>query len=180
METTFIFVRHGEPKYDEIKKNEAYGLAWDFGRLTDDGVKQAQQRALDERFKDADLIISSPYTRSLETAAIIAGKTGLPVRVETNLHEWAPDLTFNNTYSEERTQQIHQLTKEFFSGDGERPLDSPFNYESLSMVRQRVEDVLNRYTSYKKVIVVCHGIVMNSMTFFKDHVEYCGVRVIKR
>ena len=180
METTFILIRHGEPRYDEIKKDDQYGLAWDFGRLTDEGVKQALERAKDPLLKDADLIISSPYTRSLETAAIIAGKTGHFVRVETNLHEWAPDLTFQYSFTPEREAEIRALTNEFFSGDGERPQHSKYHYESLSEVRHRVLDVLDRYLTYKKVIVVCHGIVMNALTAFKDHVEYCGVRVIKR
>lgn len=179
MSTTFILVRHGEPRYDEIKVDDNYGIAWDFGRLTDDGVKQAIDRAKDPRFIDADLIISSPYTRALETAAIIAGKIGLHVRVENDLHEWSPDLTFNYRFGPEKEAEMKQVMNEFFKGDGERPEHSTFRYESLSEVRERVLKVLNRYLSYDKVIVACHGLVMNSLTTFKDHVAFCGVRVIK-
>ncbi len=179
MSTTFILIRHGEPRYDEIQKTETTGLAWDFGRLTDDGVKQALARAKDERLQDADIIISSPYTRALETAGIIASYTKIPLRVETNLHEWSPDVTFNYRFGPEKEAEMRQVMDEFFGGNGERPRDSKLKYESLSEVKGRVHEVLQKYTSYKKVIVVCHGIVMNAMTTFKDKVAFCGVREIE-
>ena len=178
MTTTFLLVRHGEPRYDEIKVNDPYGLAWDFGRLTDQGVLQAKERAKDPRFKDAELIISSPYTRALETAAIIAGKTGLDVRVENDLHEWSPDLTFSYGFSEKRADQMKEIMKEYHAYKGERPEDSSFYYESISDVKKRVLRVLNRYKNYRKVIVVCHGIVMNSVIVFDDYINYFEVRVL--
>ncbi len=179
MSTTFILVRHGEPRYDELMVDNQYGIAWDFGRLTDAGIEQALERAKDPRFSDADLILSSPYTRSLETAAIIASKTGLSVRVETNLHEWSPDLTFNYRFGREKEDEIKAVMDEYFTHKGERPVDSKLQWESISNVRKRVMDVLNNYLSYQKVIVVCHGIVMNSVTEFNDKVPFCGVREIQ-
>lgn len=49
---------------------------------------------MDERLKGADIILASPYTRTLQTAAIISKNTGIPIEVETDLLEWMPDLTF--------------------------------------------------------------------------------------
>ncbi len=178
MSTTFILVRHGEPRYDEIKKDDKYGIAWDFGRLTDDGVEQAKHRAEDNRFSDADLIISSPYTRALETAAIIASKTGLDIRVETNLHEWTPDITYHYSFSPEKQEEIKESVREFFSCEGIKPLHSKLKWEELSHVKDRVMKVLNTYLSCKKVIVVCHGIVINSLTSFGEQIPFCGVREI--
>ena len=179
METTFILVRHGEPRYDEIKVDETHGIAWDFGRLTDEGIKQAKERARDSRFSDADLIISSPYTRALETAAVIASYTGLDIRVENDLHEWAPDLTFNYRFGPKQEEEMQAIMTEYFNYKGERPDHSIYHWESVSNVKKRVTHVLSKYTSYHKVIVVCHGIVMDSMTEFDHRYDFCGTAEIK-
>ena len=178
MSTLFILVRHGEPRYDEIQVDDKYGIAWDFGRLTDAGVKQAKDRAKDPRFQDADLILSSPYTRALETAANIASHTGLAIRVENDLHEWSPDLTFNYRFGPERASEMKAVMDEYFQHQGERPVDSIYHWESVSDVKKRVLSVLEKYTHYHKVIVVCHGIVMNSLTTFGDRLDYCETREI--
>ncbi len=50
-------------------------------------VRHGEATAIDERLKSAQLIVASPYTRALETAAIISRETGLKIRVEVDLHE---------------------------------------------------------------------------------------------
>ncbi|HHT55697.1 MAG TPA: histidine phosphatase family protein, partial [Acholeplasma sp.] len=61
-----ILIRHGEPNYENVSKWGEIGLGFEFGELTELGEKQAFDRAKDERLKDADLIVSSPYTRALQ------------------------------------------------------------------------------------------------------------------
>jgi hypothetical protein len=36
--------------------------------------------------------------------------------------------------------------------------------------------VIDNYLDYQKIIVVCHGVVMSSLTRFDDIIEHCGVR----
>ena len=48
---------------------------------------QAEAAARDPRLKNAEFIVSSPYTRALQTAQIISRETGLPVAVDLDLHE---------------------------------------------------------------------------------------------
>ena len=57
--------------------------------------------AVDARLKTAELIVSSPYTRALQTAAIISRETGLKICIEVDLHEWETDKTNQYTTSEE-------------------------------------------------------------------------------
>ena len=54
--------------------------------------------AVDARLKTAELIVSSPYTRALQTAAIISRETGLKICIEVDLHEWEPDKTNQSLY----------------------------------------------------------------------------------
>ena len=90
--TKFILIRHGEPRYDQVLRKESYSLGYDFGKLTINGIEQAKKVATDPRLTDADIIVSSPFTRALQTAANIAAIKNLEVLVENDLHEWIPDI----------------------------------------------------------------------------------------
>ena len=85
MNTKYILVRHGEPRYDEVRERHYFGMGYDLGRLTENGVAQAEARAKDSLFDDADLIISSPYTRALQTAAIISRLRNIPLASHASL-----------------------------------------------------------------------------------------------
>ncbi len=172
MNTQFIFVRHGEPRYDEVLERGYFGMGYDLGKLTDRGVLQAEERALDPIFKGAELIISSPYTRALQTAAIISRITQIPLTVENDLHEWMPDTKFLFD------QDIHKVFQEYWDAQGRRNAAHQYRWESYDDLRKRVQLTLIRYQKYKKVVVICHGIVMSTMTRFDDVIEHCGVRVV--
>ena len=94
--TTFIFIRHGEPRYDEVIARGYKNQGYDLGKLTDRGVSQAEAVAKESILTGAQLIIASPYTRALQTAAIISRITQIPLVVENDLHEWMPDTSFSD------------------------------------------------------------------------------------
>ncbi len=171
--TKVLLVRHGEPRYDEVEKKGFFGLGHDFGRLTETGQQQAIERASDERFKDAQLILSSPYTRALQTAAIISRITNISLAVETDLHEWLLDET--------QTYQVDDWGAhwhEYSTSKGVKTPESKYPWESFQSMKNRFEAVLNRYKQYDKIIVVCHEFVLTTQTFFGEKVEFCGVREI--
>ncbi len=172
METKFILIRHGEPRYDEVLERGYFGMGYDLGKLTERGVLQAEQRAKDPLLKDAELIISSPYTRALQTAAIISRVTGIKLTVENDLHEWMPDTKFLFD------QDANQSFQEYLQAKGIRQLNHQYRWESYGDLKKRVELSLIKYKNYKKVIVVCHGIVMSTLTRFDDVIEHCGVREV--
>ncbi|PKK97131.1 MAG: histidine phosphatase family protein [Tenericutes bacterium HGW-Tenericutes-3] len=172
MSTQFIFVRHGEPRYDEVQERGYFGMGYDLGKLTERGVIQAEQRALDPIFEGAELIIASPYTRALQTAAIISRVTQIPLTVENDLHEWMPDTKFLFD------QDIHLVFQEYWDAQGKRNVSHKYRWESYEDLQKRVQLTLIKYKNYKKVVVVCHGIVMSTMTRFDDVIEHCGVREV--
>ena len=90
---TFYLVRHGQPDYSGLQERGLFGFGRDFAPLSPLGVQQAEKAAQDARLQQAELIVSSPYTRALQTAQIISLRTGIPVTVELDLHEWVPDWT---------------------------------------------------------------------------------------
>ncbi len=171
--TQFILIRHGEPRYDEVVDKGIYGMAYNFGRLTDNGINQAKEVAKDVRLSRSQLIISSPFTRSLQTAANIASHVGLDVVVEHDLHEWLPDMNPHADIDGQKAFETYMISK------GELDRSSGFNYETFDLIKKRMELVLLKYTHLDKVIVVSHGISISSLTHFDDVIEHCGVRVIE-
>lgn len=167
-----ILIRHGEPNYENVHKWGRVGLGFEFGELTELGEEQAYERSKDKNLHDADLIVSSPYTRALQTAAIISKETGINLKVESELHEWFPDIDFIYNY------EVFDASSEYFSVGGIRPKNSKFRYEEYETIKKRVRKVLEKYKEYNKVIFVCHGLVMNSQTNFEDRIEHCGVREV--
>lgn len=168
-----IVIRHGEPRYDEVISRGYKGMGYELGKLTEKGKAQAEAVSLDDRLKGASLILSSPYTRALETAAIISKNTGIPIEVENDLHEWMPDLTFTFDYDGELAYQHYIKHK------GIRDSDIPYRWETYSMVQKRVKNAILKHQHHEKIVVVCHGIVMSSLTYFEDLIEYCGIREVK-
>lgn len=73
----FYLVRHGEAVYDHMLENGFWGFGRDFAPLSEKGKEQAEITAKDVRLKSAEFIVSSPYTRALQTAQIISRETGL-------------------------------------------------------------------------------------------------------
>lgn len=167
-----ILIRHGEPRYDEVIERGYPNQGYDLGKLTDRGVSQAHQVSKDVRLKQAEIIISSPYTRALQTAAIISKNTQIDLVVENDLHEWMPDITFKNAINP------GSAYPEYMKNNGYLPANSLYTYETFDQLKRRVRKAVDKYKDYNKIIVVCHGIVMSTFTKFDDLIEHCGVRVV--
>ena len=90
----FYFVRHGKTDYSEHNQKIYQGYGVNLASLAEKGKKQIKQTAKDERLQDADLIISSPYTRALQSAAILSRKLNVRLEVETDLHEWLANKNY--------------------------------------------------------------------------------------
>jgi broad specificity phosphatase PhoE len=168
--TKFIFIRHGEPRYDEVVARGFKNQGYDLGKLTERGESQAAKVALDPRLEGATLIVASPYTRALQTAAIISRITQIPLTVENDLHEWMPDVTFSNR------NDLEFAYPEFMASKGVRTEDNQFTWETMADVQKRSRHAIKPYLNHEKVIVVCHGIVMSSFTHIDDMIEHCGIR----
>jgi broad specificity phosphatase PhoE len=172
MQTKFILIRHGEPRYDEVKEKGYIGMGYELGKLTERGELQAAERAKDPSLQDAEIIISSPYTRALQTAAIISHITGIKLTVENDLHEWMPDTSFKFDFD------VKDIYEAYFNAHGMQSPDQKYRFESYDHVKKRVHAVLDKYKTYNKVIVVCHGIVISAVTHFDDIIEHCGKREV--
>jgi broad specificity phosphatase PhoE len=89
-----LLVRHGEVDGTQLDAEGWWGPARDFSPLSAVGIEQAREAGRELRDSGARHIISSPMTRALQTACLIAAETHLPLTaVEVDLREWLPDAT---------------------------------------------------------------------------------------
>jgi broad specificity phosphatase PhoE len=168
--TKLILVRHGEPDYSLVTERRFKGHGRDLAQLTPRGIDQAKTAAKDCRLQGASLIVSSPYTRALQTAAIISKETGLDINIELNLHEWLPDLSY--CYSSE--EEVNVAAGECTSYKGEYNDKDKRGWEKISTVANRAIKCLDKYLDYEKIIVVSHGIVMRQFKF-QLAIPFCGI-----
>ena len=155
--TTFYFVRHGEMDNSMAGKLFYQEFAQNMMALTEKGVAQIHETAKDPRLKDAKIIISSPFSRALHSAAILSKELYLEIKVEPEVHEWLPNV---ETYRWVGQEVADNAYKELVENHGVHPEGKKCTWESTEMMKTRVKRVLEKYLDYDKVIVVCHGTLM--------------------
>lgn len=174
----FYFVRHGETDYSERNTKIYQGFGVNLSPLSEEGMNQVKKTANDSRLKDADIILTSPYTRALQTAAILSKELNVDIIVETNLHEWLA----NKEYIYDDDETAEKSFREYEENKGTYPEDKEMKWESADAIKKRVLPVLEKYRSFDKVIISCHGMLIQAVTggHHPDNgeiVEYDGLRV---
>lgn len=129
-----LLVRHGEPDYSELDRTGWFGPARDLAPMTVRGVTQAHQVGRSLASGGAAVLVSSPMTRALQTAAIISHHTGLALgAVEWRLREWLPDTTL----SWRSFDQVQMASASYHQHDGEWPAGQTCTWEPRSDLRAR-------------------------------------------
>ena len=82
-----ILVRHGQSAWNVVYAKTRVDPELPDPGLTDEGRRQAELAAARLRPLGAKRLIASPYTRTLETAEIIAGLLGLAIEIEPLVRE---------------------------------------------------------------------------------------------
>ncbi|MDO4317799.1 MAG: histidine phosphatase family protein [Lachnospiraceae bacterium] len=158
--TVFYFVRHGEPDYGSVGEWNDIPFGKEFAGLSKSGIEQITKSAKELKKYSPEIIISSPYARALHGAAIMSRELELPVFVEKDLHEWNSD----RTHSVADGEQLFRLCKEFDACNGVYPAGEEKQWESRELLRKRVLGVLEKYSTYERVIVSGHAIMMQTIT----------------
>lgn len=156
----FYLVRHGEPDYSEANTKIYHDIGIELSPLTENGRMQIKKVAEDPRLQNSSIIISSPFTRALQTAAILSKKLGLDIIVETDLHEWMANKDY--IYVDDETAKKNY--REYIDNKGYYPEGEPKDWETTAMMKERFVNVLKKYKNYDDVIVTCHGMIMEAVT----------------
>lgn len=171
-----ILIRHGEPDYAPCDARKFCGHGRELAPLTAAGVTQAEQAAQSPLLEGSEIIVASPYTRALQTAAILSRVTGIPLTVEMDLREWEPDRTYQYRTREER----HAIWEDFVQRKGIYPPGEVKDWESVSHMVTRIRPVIDSYyqKGYHKIIVAAHGGIIRRFVGKAD-ISYCGIYPIE-
>ena len=164
-----IVMRHGERDYEPCHERGFIGQGLELAPLTENGEKQAAEAAWNPLIDGCSIIVSSPYTRCLQTAAIVSRIRNIPLKVEVGLHEWIPDLLFQNKAGEAKA-----YGKEFALNEGRYPDGELCRWESIDMMEKRLLGVLDKYVNYDKILIVTHGMLMHQIKPY-GHIPNCFV-----
>jgi uncharacterized phosphatase len=162
--TVYYLARHGQADWRWTDTEHLTGWLRDFTPLTALGHAQATVTARDERLRTAEIILSSPYTRALQTGAILSRHLQLPLEVEFDLREWMPDARGQIGSLEE----IFAAARDFEACEGAHPQQAERFWESREALRTRVLNVLARYRHFERVIVTTHEMAIWSVTGQRD------------
>lgn len=164
-----VVMRHGERNDQPCYDRGFIGQGLELAPLTDNGVKQAEEAAKNPLIDGCSIIVSSPYTRCMQTAAIVSRIRNIPLEVEVDLHEWIPDLSFLNKEGEAQS-----YGNDFALNQGKYPEGETRRWESIDMMEKRLLGVLNKYTDFDKIMIVTHGMLMHQIKPY-GHIPYCFV-----
>lgn len=152
---SFWLIRHAEPDLNlkQIYFPRFEGNRHDFMPLSPKGKEETRKLAEKLRNLEISFIISSPYTRCLETAAILSKELFVDLQVEMDLHEWMPVKNRNSIVDynlvAEKHREFEQHMESFVL-----PIDR--TWESIREVKDRIVRVMNHYHSGKNILVVTH------------------------
>jgi broad specificity phosphatase PhoE len=168
-----ILMRHSQQDYSPVMERKYIGHGLDLAPLSEKGLIIAENASHDSRLNDAEIIVSSPYTRAMQTAAIISKNRQLDIKVELGLHEWIPDLSFQYSTKEDNLKAEALCTQY----KGVCPKDSEIAFEDFSNVFKRAKSALLQYKNYRKIIVVSHSIVIRRFVSYPN-IPWCGIAEI--
>lgn len=173
--TKFYLIRHGHTDYSGIDQRNFVGQGRDLAALSTEGVEQIRNLRTDERLMNCEIIISSPYTRALQSAAILSKELGVDIKIEIDLHEWVPDIV---NYRHDSKSRCSELLKEYRLHNGAHPDGCRKEWETALNMKRRITSVLELYKNYTKVIVLSHGMLLGQLVDLKDIenaeiIEYC-------
>ncbi|MBQ8641072.1 MAG: histidine phosphatase family protein [Clostridia bacterium] len=155
----FCFVRHGKTDYSARNTKVYQGFGVQLSPMTEQGEAEIRRAAEDSVLQGAALILTSPYTRAVQTAAVLAEKIQVPVRIETDLHEWLAHKGYR--YLPEETADA--AFRAYMENDGMYPDGTEQDWEDREAIRRRVMRVLEKYREYDKVIVAGHGMMIQAV-----------------
>lgn len=158
--TVFYFVRHGEPDYLSVGEWAEIPFGKEFAGLTEQGIRQIAKAAADLKMHRPQIILSSPYTRTMQGAGIMAQELQIPILVERELHEWESD----RTHTVREDSELLRLCQDYDHHNGIYPEGVEKQWESRQIVRTRVLGVLEKYLAYDRIVVSGHAIMMQAVT----------------
>ena len=158
-EQIIYLIRHGSPQYpsDPLGRKLIYGPT---AGLTGEGMLQCERlarRILEREGAPLDVLVTSPYTRAEETAAILARVMGTSIVVK--------DDRLRDTRSSWEGTPVDDFMRTFYEG---KTFDDPRTLETMEELGARMkaayDEIRTRYGS-EKIGIVSHGDPIRALWF---------------
>jgi alpha-ribazole phosphatase/probable phosphoglycerate mutase len=148
--TTVYLARHGESDWNAANRFQGHSDR----PLTDLGRRQAEALAEAVAAKNVDAIYSSPLIRALETARIVAARTGLPVVEAEDLRE-----VDTGAWSGLSRQEVQRRFPEGFERwvSGGAGWEDGETYEEMAARTLRAVNRIAEAHPGGRILVVSHG-----------------------
>ena len=157
-----ILIRHGQSEFNAVFSKTRVDPGIEDPRLTDEGERQALAAAEALRRDPIRRVIASPYTRTLQTADIIAGQLGLPVTVNPLVRERA---YFRCDIGSPRSSLLPQWSHFTFEAFAERWWTDPEESEAALKVRcDSFQASMAGVEDWPHVLVVSHYAFIQGLT----------------
>ncbi len=164
---TYMVMRHGQTEAN------VQGL-WNFAAdtrsgLTEEGKRQITSSVEALQGTNFDVIISSPFTRTLETAAVMAEKLGLSREViitDDRIGEWNVGTKFDGKPLDDYfvVRNVEEDRYGFKTEDGESYLDV------VKRAGEFIYDIEQKYQD-KKILIVSHGAVTRALELIANGIS---------
>ncbi len=170
---TYTLIRHGETGYN-LKDVWSYGNESN-DPLTPNGENQMRESALN--LGQIDLIISSPFLRTKQSALIVADKLGIDkesIIYDKAFEEWNPGKDFDDIPNSIFFDSVDELNEYGFkSEDGESFRDVIKRVgEGLALLEEKYEG--------KNILIVAHGGILRALEFISNGVSVDRYKFLKQ
>lgn len=134
--------------------------------LTAHGVGQAERAAAELSGRAIDTILASPYRRCLQTAEIIAGQIGAPIRIEPIIRERCAFSCDQGSHPDELARVWPHLVFDHLTPSwwGGTCIESQ---ESIDERARRFRDDARSWADHERVLVVSHWGFLRALTGFE-------------
>lgn len=158
-EQIIYLIRHGPPQYpvDALGRKLIYGPE---AALTHEGILKSERLAssiLQREGAPLDVLVTSPYARAEQTAAVLARMMGTPIVVK--------DDRLRDTRSSWAGTLADEFMQTFYAG---KTFDDPRTLETMEELGRRMkaayDECRNRYGSVK-IGIVSHGDPIRALWF---------------
>lgn len=158
-----LLVRHAEPDYGALLRHgPVYDGAWrDLAPLSDRGVHQAECLAATLAAWRPALVLSSPYTRTLHTAALLAARFRSPLCVDLALHDWLPVRDGTSVITAE---VVRHKVAEYDDWKRAGKLPAERTWETDDDMHERLVATVRRHSAKSTLVIVTHEAVIKAAT----------------
>lgn len=159
-----VFIRHAKSEnYEANKRQDAHSRLGKLGRKQARVVAGRIKKAIEKSDIKYDRVLTSPWTRAVQTADIIAKKTGLSLSEHPLIHEYLSNSILSNQPLDS------DIVKEFTQAVKNKGVNFDWKFRGEG---ECMRDVINRAISFKNellthragknYVVVSHGLFITT------------------